>query len=70
MPNKSKKYHVTVDGYVCTGNFAHAEYLGVYTASSPRAACRKALKDNGYDMRHWDSSRCTWWGRKVTAEEE
>lgn len=70
MSNKSKKYHVTVDGYVCTGNFASTEYLGTYTASSPRAACKKALKDNGYDMSYWDGSRCTWWGCKVIAEEE
>lgn len=70
MSNKPKKYHITVNGYVCTGNSAPANYLGVYTASSPREACQKALKDNGYDISYWDSLRYTWWGCEVTAEEE
>lgn len=68
MSNKPKNYHVIVDGYACTGSFSSAQDLGVYTASSPREACRKALEANGYDMHYWDGLRYTWWGCKVTAE--
>ena len=62
MSDKSKKYHVTVDGYICTGNFAPAEYLGAYTASSPIAACRKTTNkewlatlsaEEWYQTIHW-----------------
>ena len=64
---KATEYHVTIDGYVCQGNSASGECLGIYAAASPKAACRKALKENGYDMSYWESASCAWWGCKVRA---
>ena len=55
MSKTMKTYCVTMDGYVAQGNSAPPEYLGEYTATSPKAACRKALKDHGYDMQYWES---------------
>ena len=66
---KMRTYRVEMEGYICTGNCALGKYRGIYSATSPRLACRKALKDNGYDMKYWDYSSCSWWGCKVTANE-
>lgn len=69
MSKTMKTYCVIMDGYVAQGNSSPHEYLGEYTATSPKAACRKALKDHGYDMQYWESSSCSYWGCKMTAEE-
>lgn len=63
------QYNVVMDGYTCTGNSAPIRQLGTYSASSPKAACRKALKENGFNMKYWNSSKCTWWGCEVYANE-
>lgn len=64
MSNKQEEYEVFIEGFICAGNSSPGKYLGIYCATSPKAACRKALKNNGYDMNYWDSSRCTWWDVK------
>lgn len=63
-----EEYTVYIDGYSCTGNYAPGQFLGTYTATSPKSACRKALVDHNYDMQYWKSSTCTWWGCQLYAE--
>ena len=65
--SQQKEYTIIIDGYSCTGNYALPRQLGTYSAASSKAACRKALKHNGFDMKYWNSSQCTYWGCKVYA---
>lgn len=59
------KYKIMMEGYTATGNCCSDRYLGEYSGSSFRNACRKALKEKGYDMRYWNSKDCSFWGCRL-----
>lgn len=62
---KMEKYKVWLEGYVCTGQRAGAEYLGEFEGTSFEDACLKAsLAKFGpkETANFYDTNRNTFWG--------
>ena len=57
-----QEFHVWSEGWLATGGYGHAQYLGKFEAATFVEAVCKAVTANNWDRNYFNLEQLTYWG--------